>query len=141
MERMVKYVDQLVSDWNKQPHVLLVEDDPVESELMRRTLTEYGCEVVCCRDAEEAEAFLRGNNNAIDIIFLDLKFSNSGGTGVDVLKVQKQTHPKVPVVVVTGCAQSDVLSQAMRLGYFGLVEKPLTKPLLKTVFGAHKLGA
>ena len=137
MDRMLKYVQKLAATLARSPKVLLVEDEAEEGELSKIALSNQGCTVFWHKSVDDAVGFLRSATDAVDLMFLDLKLQNR--SGVDVLKAAKQVCPNVPVVIVTGHARSEDLQDAMKIGYVGIIEKPLTHTNLGEVFKAHKI--
>jgi len=68
-------------------------------------------------------------------ILLDLMLG--GENGIDVLKQIKDTHPKVPVLIITGFASIDTAVEAMRFGAYDYIQKPINfSDLLKTIESA-----
>lgn len=87
-------------------HVLLVEDDEVLGEVVRRNLQARGLQVSIARDVQSALAFLRDQD--CDLIVLDINLPDR--TGWELLRAAKSEgciHPqkthegKLPVVVLS----------------------------------------
>jgi CheY-like chemotaxis protein len=102
-------------------YILLVEDNPVDTDLIRlaiqKTELPVSFDVAC--DGEEALAYLerweKGSPTPI-VILLDLKLP--GVSGLEVLK-QLKAHPRyriLPVVVLTSSTEATNIRQAYELG-------------------------
>ena len=81
---------------------LVVDDEPMVRQLVRRILEP---EVCCVEDAEDGEKALRliqERRVMIDVVLTDLVMP--GIDGFDVVEVLAQHHPDLPVVCMTGYA-------------------------------------
>ncbi len=87
--------------------ILLVEDDEVLCDIVRRNLQARGHEVSVAHDVQSALAYLRSKN--FDLIVLELDINLPDQTGWDVLRAARsegRLHPeteggKLPVVVLS----------------------------------------
>ncbi len=151
MNRIISITEQLMRDLRKDqaneqahpPKILVVEDDPNDAHLMQLTLKRIGCVADIAPTAEAAIELLNKASNPTlpdySIIFLDLKLP--GKDGVEVLKTVRQVQAHIPVVIVTGSVyNSPLLTEAVRLGYFGLVQKPLNTKNMDEIFDKHKIA-
>jgi DNA-binding response OmpR family regulator len=111
--------------------VLLVEDDPLDVNLIRRALSRTGnnFELRVLEDGEQGISFVRqytSDSWTPELVLLDLNLPRR--LGAEVLAVLK-SHPKlrlVPVVVLTSSeAQSDVVN-AYDQGASSYVRKPFS---------------
>jgi len=122
----------------KPPNILLVEDDSAYADLFLTQLAHYNCNVGRFSDGKSAIEYLR-NTPPLDLLFLDLKLP--GASGLDVLRVVKETHPSVPVVVITGCTDSEDAKAVLRTGFVTLVNKPVLHHDFERLFRAFKIRA
>ncbi len=114
----------------QRSHILVVDDEPGMTDLLRRVLSAQGHEVACARSAEEAAERLAGS--AFDLIITDLVMGGRGGEYL-VRKV-KDEQPDTEVIVVTAHASVDSAIEVMKLGAFDYLRKPLLpEELLHTV--------
>jgi CheY-like chemotaxis protein len=112
--------------WNpnkaKGRKVLVVDDEPVVANSVRRTLSRRGYQV------EEAfsgnEALNRILNEMYDLVLLDMRMPD--GNGLELLPTIKKHRPKLPVVMVTGYASIDTAVEAIQRGASDYVAKPFT---------------
>lgn len=115
--------------------VLLVDDDETIRALLRATLPDRDLEIVDARDGQEA--LDRVEARAPELVVLDWKMP--GRSGEDVLRVLKQAHPHVPVIVLTSQRHERELAESLGADEF------LTKPfsplqLLGTIERLLRLG-
>lgn len=106
--------------------ILVVDDE----ESIRYTFEEFlsgeGHEVTTARSFEEAVDRLEGAD--YDIIFSDIILGNR--TGMDLLKQAKARRIECPFIVITGYPTVDTASEAVRLGAFDYIAKPITQSAL-----------
>jgi len=101
--------------------ILVVEDRDTLRRMIERALGQEGYDVVA---VETGDAGLReAERDGYDLILTDLKLP--GATGIDILKVSRQAHPGVPVVVLTGYGTVHTAVEAMKLGAADFLEKPV----------------
>jgi CheY-like chemotaxis protein len=115
--------------------LLLVEDDPLEVELILRALqpVDPSCRIGVARDGEEALEFLLARGRFRHrlgaplprLILLELKLPKVDGTEVlRALRTSPRTNT-APVVMLTSSAESREVAQCYQLGANGCVEKPV----------------
>jgi DNA-binding NtrC family response regulator len=100
--------------------VLVIDDEIGIRELIRDVLIQDGHEVVCAENGVEAMAMLAGNKT--DAIFLDIRMPR--GDGLTTLRAVRSRWPDMPVVIITGCGQNEVIEEAMKLGAIACLKKP-----------------
>ncbi len=110
--------------------ILIVDDE----ESLRNTFQiflkreGYG-PVILASNFEEALGQI--NAQSFDLIISDIVLG--GNTGIDLLKRIRELNLACPVVMVTGYPTVDTASEALRLGAFDYIQKPVEKEqLLKT---------
>lgn len=103
------------------PTTVLVVDDEVRSlEALRRVLQEE-FEVICARNAEEAEGVLAGE--LVQIILCDQRMP--GESGVDFLKRARDLWPDTIRIIISGYTDSeDVIAGVNLAGIYRYVTKP-----------------
>ena len=102
--------------------VLVVDDEPVVANSIRRTLSRRGFQV------EEAftgrEALTRILDEMYDLVLLDMKMPDA--SGLELLPTIHKHRPKLPVVMVTGYASIDTAVEAIQRGASDYMAKPFT---------------
>lgn len=119
-------------------HILLVEDDPSDVELVRRAFAHANYEqlLLVVRDGEEALNYLRrleAGETLPAAILLDLYLPKVGG--LEVLRHFKQ-HPlacRVPVIVFSASAAAEDVQQAYENGANSYIVKPVDVDLFLEV--------
>lgn len=103
-----------------QPHVLLVDDDPLILEGLVRLLEGRDYDIVTAQGGREALAAIE--RQQFDVILLDLAMPDLDGTGVLAFLNERQVD--TPVIVVSGNASIDTAIEALRSGATDFVRKP-----------------
>ena len=104
--------------------ILLADDDAGVREMLGRVLESEHYDVVLARTGRETAAKFIAD--VPDLVLLDLNMPDRDGW--DVYDLMNQTHPFVPVIVIT--ARPQQYEHAAELGIDALMEKPLDLPLL-----------
>jgi CheY-like chemotaxis protein len=80
---------------------LVVEDDPVQREMIGLLLEESDFDVIACESAEAAELVLQRNGNSLDLMMTDV---NLAGTmdGVALAHIARRCNPDIDVIVTSG---------------------------------------
>jgi len=102
--------------------ILIVEDDPLEADLITQELTDQGYRTFWAKDGPEALEFL--SRNPIDLVLLDVLLP--GMNGFDVVKEIKG-HPDtrtVPVIMVTALADPDQQVKGLDAGADDYITNP-----------------
>lgn len=100
--------------------VLLIEDDPVLGRGLNVNLELEGYVVQWARDLKSA--FQVKESSEFDLVVLDLGLPD--GSGFDFLKELKNTHPKIPVVILTAKTDEDSVVKGLQSGASDYVRKP-----------------
>jgi DNA-binding response OmpR family regulator len=111
-------------DSSLKAKILLADDDAGVREMLGRVLQAEHYEVVPARTGREAAA--RFIADLPDLVLLDLNLPDRDGW--DAFSLMNQTHPSVPVIIIT--ARPQQYQHAAELGVDALMEKPLHLPLL-----------
>jgi DNA-binding NtrC family response regulator len=100
-----------------------VDDDPVPRETLSTLLMGEGFHVVSAATGEEAERLLRAAAPPFDLVITDLVMP--GKSGMDVLRCALNTNPSCTVLLLTGFGSVREATEAMELGAFDFVTKPM----------------
>jgi DNA-binding NtrC family response regulator len=111
--------------------VLLVEDRDSLRKLLARALADEGYEVTAAATGGEAIRWL--GEQSFALVLTDLRLPDV--SGLQVLAASRQAQPRVPVVVLTGYGTVGAAVEAMKLGAFDFLEKPLELPDLARLIG------
>ncbi|MDA0812408.1 MAG: response regulator [Verrucomicrobia bacterium] len=122
--------DVLKQEQGGQPTVLVVDDDPQLQQLFKQFLKKAGFSRIVVGTGAEAISY--AEKQSFDLVFLDLKLPDISG---DELYVKlKEMHPDMPIVIITGYPDSDILSKILAIGPVTVIQKPIEfEQLNKTV--------
>lgn len=101
--------------------ILIVEDDITFSLMLTTWLGKKGFVVRSSSSVSDAKRRL--GEEAFDLVISDLRLPDSDG--VDLLKWLKNTHPSLPLIMMTSYAEIQTAVQAMKLGAADYIAKPL----------------
>jgi DNA-binding NtrC family response regulator len=108
----------------RTPRVLIVDDDDALRRLARDVLGGEGYELLDAPDGARALAMLQ--ETAVDVVVSDLRMPGLDGLGL-LAAIRKLAAPPV-VVLLTAFGSVPQAVEAMRLGAFDFLEKPLPGP-------------
>jgi two-component system response regulator FlrC len=104
--------------------VLVVDDEAGLRTFLSETLEQEGHEVTVAGDGLEAEKRLAERN--FELVVTDLKMP--GKDGMSLLRKLRSEQPETEVVVLTAHGTVDTAVEAMKLGAFDYLQKPLRDP-------------
>ncbi|HZT09017.1 MAG TPA: response regulator [Chloroflexota bacterium] len=84
----------------RQRRILVVEDDPTTSDILRILLEDSGCSIVTAENGEEA--LRRAQEGDVDLITLDLGLPGIDGRELLRRFRDEPNTARVPVIVITG---------------------------------------
>jgi len=111
--------------------ILLIDDEENLRAVAIKVLTKEGHRVSAFATPEEGLAWFAGEE--VDLLITDLMMP--GFDGIEVLKRAKEMRPAVEVIVLTAYASVDRAVEAMRLGAYDFIEKPLNRVALVKAVG------
>lgn len=101
--------------------ILIVDDERTLARAIKAFLVEHGYEAEVVEDAEQALALLPTLHP--DVIFTDVRLP--GMSGIDLLRKIREFDAALPVVVMTAHGSIEGAVEAVKLGAFDYVKKPL----------------
>lgn len=107
--------------------VLLADDDPHLMALLQRHIEEMGFTVIPCPDRPAMLAALEQGEP--DVVLLDLRFGQHDGEAI--LQEQLAQRPGLAIILFTSHASIDSAVNAIKLGAFDYLVKPLDMTRLK----------
>ncbi len=111
---------------NMKPRFLVVDDEECIRYTFETFLSEEGYEVSVAWNYEEALENI--SCYEFDVIFTDIVLG--GKTGVDLLRAVKEKNLTSPVIMVTGYPNMTTATEAVRLGAFDYISKPVNQETL-----------
>lgn len=102
-------------------NVLVVDDEKNIRQGLGKALEMDGYDVLLAENGQEALTLL--SQDEVDLIVADLRMPKISGD--ELLKRVVETHPTVPVIILTGHGTIETAVQAMRDGAFDFLTKPV----------------
>lgn len=102
-------------------NVLVVDDEKNIRQGLGKALEMDGYDVLLAENGQEALTLL--SQDEVDLIVADLRMPKISGE--ELLKRVVETHPTVPVIILTGHGTIETAVQAMRDGAFDFLTKPV----------------
>ena len=113
--------DILRNEEEGQPTVLVVDDDEGLQSMFKLFLKKQGFSRVVVGTGREALAALQ--KMKFELCFLDLQLPDT--TGDEVYRQAKEMQPNMPIVIITGYPDSQMLDNILKLGPVTVLKKPL----------------
>ena len=119
--------------------VLVVDNDKSHAQAMKETLTRVGYPVDLATSGPEGAPLIEQGD--YDIVITDLMMNEIDG--MQILSRCREVLPMAQVIMVTGHATVPKAVEAMQLGAFNFLEKPLNTDRLRTITekAANRLSA
>ena len=112
----------------ERPCVLVVDDEPLNRDLLRRTL-KRDVEVIEAEDAIQALEMLAARAGVALVLSDQLM---PGPSGTELAKSVRALYPDLPVVLMTGYDQDPEVAKSMTDGFvIAIVSKPWQAPALR----------
>jgi DNA-binding NtrC family response regulator len=114
---------------NEPCDVVVVDDEPVVREAIRRVLGAEGLSVTTLPDAETALA-----HAALDhcrLVLCDLMLP--GDSGLDLLAALRVRRPGLPIVMISGYATTENAERVEKAGATAFLPKPFDEEELRTL--------
>ena len=106
---------------SQTPRVLVVDDERHAREIIRRWLERVGYECTCADSVGVAYEILK--KQTFEIVTSDI--SMPGQSGIELLRTVKDTYPETAVLMLTANADTRLAIQALTLGAYGYLLKPV----------------
>ena len=110
-----------VIEMDEKTKILVVDDEEVVRLSHIRALASIHCDVEVVKNGTEALQVME--QRPADVVLLDLRMP--GMDGMAVLKTIKHSWPETEVVIITGYPNVDTAKEAVRLGAYDYLAKPL----------------
>ncbi len=120
--------------------ILIVDDQPINTQLLELQLTHGGYEVVACHDGLTALAEL--SRASFDAIVLDVMMPHPDGLETCRRMRAMEAGKRVPILFITSLSREQVAQDAVEAGGDGVLYKPvMTDEVLAAVADALYLHA
>ncbi|MFP1680700.1 sigma-54-dependent transcriptional regulator [Alloalcanivorax sp. C16-2] len=109
------------------PRVLVVDDEADLRELLVITLGRMKLDATAAASLEEGRRLLDGGT--FDLCLTDMNLGD--GTGLDLIRHAAARAPDMPVAVITAYGNMEVATEAMKLGAYDFIAKPVALDRLR----------
>jgi two-component system response regulator AtoC len=113
-----------------QRRLLIVDDNASMRDWLEAFATRLGYAVVCSESGEEAIEVFRKSEP--DLVTLDL--SMAGMDGLETLRELRAISPRIPVIMLSGVADTRAIALAVRHGATDFLRKPFEPQELEAAF-------
>ena len=115
----------------QKPLALVIDDEPDIRELLALTLGRMDIDTVVAEDVAGAKSPL--GERRFDICLTDMRLPD--GDGLDLVQWMQRNAAGVPVAVITAHGNIETAVQALKLGAFDFISKPLDLNNLRNIVG------
>jgi two-component system response regulator PilR (NtrC family) len=112
-----------------QPLALVIDDEPDICELLTLTLGRMDVRTKSATDVAGAKALL--GKHQFDICLTDMRLPD--GDGLELVEWMQSNAPGIPVAVITAHGNVETAVQALKLGAFDFISKPLDLGNLRNI--------
>ena len=112
-----------------KPLALVIDDEPDICELLSLTLERMDIDTAVAGDVKSAKAQLSGRR--FDICLTDMRLPD--GDGLELVEWMQKNASSVPVAVITAHGNVETAVQALKLGAFDFISKPLDLQNLRNI--------
>ena len=110
-----------------QPLILIVDDDQPHRSMLRTVLRGWGYGVEEADDGTTAVALVR--ERAFDVVLTDVRMAHM--VGITTLSQIRAWNPAIPVLIMTAWSSVESAVDALRLGAYDYLTKPLDFDVLR----------
>ena len=113
-----------VSNTNKQMHVLVAEDHPINQKLISVLLARMGCTMKICENGQIAVEAVQ--KELFDLVLMDINMPVMDGlTAIRQIRKLQSLASKIPIVVLTADVMNESKNQAIEAGSDDFLSKPI----------------
>ncbi len=109
--------------------ILILDDENLIRWSLKQKLESWNYQVLDASNLQEA--FTKLHIETPDLVISDVKLPD--GSGLDFLRKIKEVHSTLPVIIITAFGVVDVAVQALKLGAYDFIEKPINFEKLENV--------
>ncbi|MEX2670536.1 MAG: sigma-54 dependent transcriptional regulator [Phycisphaeraceae bacterium] len=137
-------MSELPSTVGLPPRILIADDDPIVADSLAELLQREGYRTATAGDGHEALTMLReaadSEQHAFSVVLADVNMPRTHG--MEMLRQVRRHHPTIVPVMITGYGTIESAVEAVKLGAFEYLTKPLVdQELLITLDKAIKQQA
>jgi DNA-binding NtrC family response regulator len=113
-----------------QKRILVVDDEPSVTQLLRMLLQLQGHRVTSTERSEEAAQWLQDLSLPFDLMVSDIRMTPVDG--LELLRIARKMRPTMPVILVTAYDSEGIRAEACQNGVFEFLTKPFPVAALRT---------
>ena len=109
-------------------NILIIDDQAIVRRTLQRYIEHRGDTAYMAENGHTGLAIVQ--EHPIDLVITDVRMPDIDG--LEVLAQIRKHHPEIPVIMVTGYADTDMAIQAVNAGAFAFLQKPILSTILST---------
>jgi two-component system nitrogen regulation response regulator NtrX len=113
--------------------ILIVDDEKDIRQLISDILKDEGYSTRLAANSDQAYGAI--NNEAPDLVILDIWLKESQHDGIDILKNVRRNNPDIPIVIISGHGNIEIAVAAIKQGAYDFIEKPFNIDQLMVIIG------
>jgi len=121
---------------SNQPNLLLVDDDPVNLEILVEHLEEAGYHTVTASHGDEAWDILHLGTIPFQAVLLDRMMPGMDGMAVLAKMKSHASLSRLPIIMQTAAVSSEEIREGIEAGVFYYLTKPYTKEVVVAIVQA-----
>ena len=110
-----------------QPTILIVDDDLAHRTMLEAMISGWQYNAQTADDGDTAIAAVK--ESAFDLILMDIRMVRM--SGIEALEVIQTVNPAIPIVIMTAYASVETAVNALKLGAYDYITKPIDFEKLK----------
>lgn len=112
-----------------KPILLVVDDDEAHRNMLKLMLESWNYKIYEASDGRDAIAFVQ-ENNKVDLVLTDIRMAEMDG--LTTLNKIRDWNPALPVILMTAYSSVENAVEAIKIGAYSYITKPLDFELLKS---------
>jgi signal transduction histidine kinase len=116
--------------------IMVVDDEPLITEYLTTLLSLRKFSVTCSQDPAEVLSLLNKNPDEYDCVISDILMPEI--SGLVLMRKIRQISEDIPVILMTGAPNLDLVVQALNEGAFGYLNKPLSSTEIMSLLSKIK---
>ncbi len=110
-------------------NILIVDDEEDITQIIELSAMQLGFITHTQNDPQKAKIFLQENKP--EVLVTDLRMPHIDG--ITLVKEALKTNSKIKILIITGDGKKEDAVEAIRLGVFDFLDKPISMPRLESI--------